>query len=195
MLTDAEKRSLRPRLRFRVLITFSNGSVLPIEFIDGSTKLIDQSFNAQLIPDLNQNDLDNTVVVCDVARVELLPGSPIEVFMPVEITEWEQVITTVGDDQFITFTIEQEHPPQFTPLEVDQIDFDGNVVLRQNIGVRDVPAPVDNLLCGSVVAIIINGTLSAPFLDGVDDGPSYDNGDLQTVAGIGGRFEFIVTVR
>jgi len=90
----------------------------------------------------------------------------------------------------------------FRVLQPDQTDDDGNVVVQANVGIRDFPAPVINPICGTVVAVIMNGTLSVPFLQGVPDptgvgqlnDPSFDAGDVSSVASIGGRYEFLVTV-
>ena len=95
-LTDAEKAELRPRMRLRIQITFTDGSVQTIDFITGSSNLVDPRFDALASPDLNQNDLGNVVVLCDVASVQLEPGSQIEVFIPVELTAFQLVETTTG---------------------------------------------------------------------------------------------------
>ena len=68
--------------------------------------------------------------------------------------------------------------------------------LLNNIGTRDVPSPVTNPICGSVVSIVIEGTLSVPFLGAAGTGaPSVDNGDPNEVASIGGRYRFQVAVQ
>jgi len=90
ILSDVDKRALRPRIRFRIRITFAGGSTMDVEFINGSSNFVDPSFDTRSDPDLNQNDLDNVVVICDVQRVEVLPTSPIEVFMPVPLQEYVQ---------------------------------------------------------------------------------------------------------
>ena len=196
ILTESEKRALRPRVRLRVTVTFTDESSTTIEFIDGSANLVEQDFDAQALPDLNQNDLDNAVVRCDVTRVEVEPNADIEVFIPVTLTIWQstEVTNPVGGED-IVFERTGEISPRFRALQVDLQDDDGNTVLQRNIGARDVAAPVDDPLCGSVVAIVMNGVLSVPFLDGVDDNPSYDIDDENTQASIGGRFEFLVTVQ
>ncbi len=197
ILTDAEKRSLRPRMRMRLRVTFTDGTFAVFEFIDGSQNLVDQNFDAQAFPDLNQNDLDNAVVICDVASVELEPGSDIEVFIPVELTGYELIEVTgaAGVITGVTYEPRTRIAPQFRTMEIDERDADGNVTLQRNIGVRDVPSPTLNPLCGSVIAIVVDGVLAVPFLDGVSDAPSYDQGDVATVAGIGGRYEFRVSVQ
>lgn len=194
-LTEAEKRALRPRLRMRVRVTFTDQTTTDIEFVGGSRNLIDQNFSAQAFPDLNQNDLDNAVVVCDVASVALEPGSDIEAFVPVELTGFDLIETTnqTGTVIGVTFEPRERRPPAFLPLDVDDVDADGNVSLQRNIGVRDVPSPVDNPRCGSVIAIVVNGVLSVPFFDGA--APSFDRDDEATEAQIGGRYEFRVSVQ
>lgn len=195
VLTDGEKRALRPRIRFRIDIIFANGEIMPVEFVSGSTTLVDPRFDALSEPDLNQNDLDNVVVFCDVAAIQIRPGSVIEVFIPVNLNQYEQVIVRDQNENIQTdFEFDQAFAPQFRQLQVDQTDADGNVVLRQNIGVRDVPSPVLQPNCGRVISIVLNGLLDVPFLAGVDDTPSYSVDDIQTVAGIGGRYEFVVSV-
>lgn len=196
VLTNAEKRALRPRVRMRIRVTFVNGIQTIFEFVDGSTRLVDPRFDTQAVPDLNQNDLDNSVVLCDVARVEVDPTSSIEVFVPVSLRVYELVQTTgVGGNITTEFQLRDTLPPAFRALAQDQVDERGNVVLQANVGIRDFPAPVPGpLLCGSVVAIVMNGTLRVPFLRGVDNNPSYDRDAAAVVAGIGGRFEFEVAV-
>ena len=36
-LSEAELRALRPRIRFRMQVTFQDGTTMPIEFVDGSS--------------------------------------------------------------------------------------------------------------------------------------------------------------
>lgn len=195
-LSDGEKRALRPRIRMRVRITFTDGSFLILEFIDGSSNLVAPNFDAQSLSDLNENTLDTVVVLCDVASVQIEPGSAIDVFVPVELKAYELVETTTGFGAVDReFQLRESIPPQFRVLQVDEVDSDGNVTARQNIGARDVPSATFNPLCGSVVAIVVDGVLSVPFLDGVDNDPSFDRDDPNTAGTIGGRYEFIVNVR
>jgi len=194
--TDAQKRELRPRIRLRIRATFTDGSFQTIEFVTGTPGIVDPDFNAESFTDLDQNTLDNAVVVCDVASVQIEPGTEVEVFIPVELTEFELVESqTTGGGTVVEFEERQRIPPQFRGLQVDDVDEDGNTILQRNVGIRNVPTPIGGLLCGSVVAIVINGALSVPFLDGVSSDPSYDVGDEATVAGIGGRYEFQVFVQ
>ena len=124
-----------------------------------------RAFDADVFPDLNQNDLNNAVVLCDVSRIEIEPGSDIEVFLPVELARYNfREIQDPGEAGAVgTYVLQESIPPRFRSLETDETDADGNIVVRRNIGVRDVPAPVPNPVCGSVVPIIMNGVLSVPF--------------------------------
>ncbi len=194
-LTAAEKRALRPRVRLRVRVVFRNGVSTTFEIVDGSANLIDQNFNTQATPDLNQNDLDNLVVVCDVQSVTIMPGST-DVFIPTALQGYQLVsVNTGGANNVLQFIQRQLTLPIFRPLQVDQIDADGNVIVTANVGVRDQPAPITDPICGSVITITMDGALRVPFLDGVDDSPSFDQDDASTVASIGGRFEFSVGVQ
>ena len=195
-LTNAEKLALKPRIRMRLRITFTDGNFQTIEFITGSPDLVDPDFDAQAFPDLNQNDLNNAVVSCDVANIIQEPNSIIEVFVPVELTAFELVETANQVGGVTTeFQPRGRIVPQFQNLLVDDLGPDDNVVLQRNIGIRDVLNPAPTVFCGSVVTIVITGVLSVPFLDGVSDSPSYDLADEDTVASIGGRYEFRLTMR
>lgn len=195
-LTDAEKQLIRPRLRLRVRVTFVDGTFQVIEFITGSRSLIDPSFDAQAFPDLNQNDMDNAVVWCDVAEVRLEPGTNLEVFVPVELTGFELVETSnIGGQIATTFEARERISPRFRAMQVDDVDDDGNTTLQRNIGIRDIPGPTSNFICGTVMGIVIEGVLSVPFLEGVTDAPSYDVNDESQEASIGGRYEFRVALQ
>lgn len=196
-LTDAEIRSLRPRVRMRLQITFTDGSAQEVEFIDGTTSFLDPDFDAEAFADLNQNTLTNVVNRCDVAAVTLAPGSQVEVFMPVELLGFQLVEgTTPGGGTSQTWEQRTTIDPAFRALQVDEVDDDGNVLVQRNVGIRDTVAPTTNVLCGSVIAVTISGTLTAPFLEaaGAND-PSFDIEDEATIARIGGRFEFNASVR
>ena len=84
---------------------------------------------------------------------------------------------------------ETSPPPQYYILRVDDADEEGNVTARRNIGIRDAPASVVDPICGTVVAIVLDGVLSVPFYG---DAPGYDGADAPAVAVVGGRFEFEV---
>lgn len=193
-LTSAELRSLRPRVRFRVRVDFVDQSFNVFEFVSGSSKLIDQDFDQQADPDLNENDLDNVVVVCDVASVELVGN--IEVFVPVRIEQFRLVVPEQGDPTYIRVGEIHSDSLQFIPLEVDLVDMDGNVILQQNIGIRDVPVPVSGPSCGSMIAFVLNGVLSVPFGEDLPtDDPAVRIDDFQSQARIGGRYEIDVQIR
>jgi hypothetical protein len=130
-----------------------------------------------------------------VASVQLEPDSNVEVFIPVPIEVWEQVEVDEGDQAGTEFIQRAVIAPQFRPLEVDDVDADGNIILRRNIDVRDVLSPTTNVVCGTVIAIVVDGVLTVPFLAGVSANPSFDQDDEETEAGIGGRYEFRVSVQ
>ncbi len=193
--TADELANLHPRVRLRVRITFVDGTFQTVEMISGSRNFVDATFDAEAIPDLNQNDLTNIVVQCDVAQVGLEPGSNIEVFIPVQ-QQGFQLVETQNDGGSVTtdFQPREAFAPQFWPLATDDVDDDGNIILRRNIDARDQLTATTNVVCGSVVAINMNGVLSVPFQI-TNDQPSFDQDDAQTVASIGGRYEFRVSVR
>jgi len=188
VLTDEEKRNLRPRLRFRLQVTFGDGQQAVVEFVDGSTKLVQPTFDSSAEPDLNENDLDNFVVKCDVIRVEII--EPVEVFVPVELTTFQFVEPTGTEQGF--FRPLALIPPQFQPLLPDEVDADGNTTLRRNVGIRDRAGPVDNPRCGAVIGVIVDGDLSVPFRGPI---PGFDVADLESAASVGGRYEFRITVQ
>jgi hypothetical protein len=196
-LTGPQLAELRPRVRMRLRITYSDGTFQTVEVIDGSGNFVDPNFNAQSLPDLNQNDLTNVVARCDVASIALEPGTNIEVFVPVPLIGFQLVEVTVGNVVSSVFQPRTQILPQFRALQIDDVDADGNTILRRNIDVRDVLSPTTNVVCGSVVAVVVDGVLSVPFLRGVpdNDAPSFDQDDAATVASIGGRFEFRVSVQ
>jgi len=198
VLTDAETRDLRPRVRFRVQVTYrSSGATqtpptTTFEFVDGSSKLVDQDFDTASAPDLTANDLDNVVISCGsgVERIEVLPGAQVEVFIPAEIVEFQQrQLTTPAGDVDIEFVETQRISPQFRGMQPDDVDGDNNLVLRRNMDIRQVPVPIVRPVCGTVAAFVMSGVLEVPFLF---DFPSYDIGDTATVASIGGQYAFVV---
>lgn len=194
-LTPYERRTLQPRIRFRVRVDFVNGGVNVFEFIDGSVKLVDTRFDATAEPDLIENELTNAIVVCDVLRVAI--EGPIEVFMPVAIAGYQ--FQEADDNRPATFVFTEflEESLRFIPLEVDLVDQDGNIILQQNIGLRDVPVPVDGPRCGSVVSFTVTGTLAVPFLTTPifsSNDPSVRLDDQVALARVGGRFAVRVQV-
>ncbi len=190
-LTDAQKRALNPRFRLRVRVTFTDGTFQLVEFLDGSADLVDPTFVAESEPDLNQNNLNTVVVVCGVARVDIV--DPIQVFVPVMWTVFDFVDPTGLNPGF--FRVGRQETPRFVTLQVDDVDEDLNTLLQRNIGIRDAPGPVDDPLCGSVVAIVVNGVLSVPFFAQGGGTPGFDILDARSAASLGGRYEFRVTLR
>jgi hypothetical protein len=191
MLTDLEKRLLRPRIRFRVGITFTDGQTATVEFINGSRYLVQPTFDSQSEPDLNQNDLRDVVVTCDVASVQVL--DPIEVFVPVEVTRFQFVEPSGVTPGF--FREAGRIPPGFQSLEVDTVDQDLNTIVRRNIGIRDRPSTVENPRCGSVIGILLDGVLSVPFREDLGGVPGFEVADIPSAASVGGRYEFRVTIQ
>ena len=183
ILTDAEKRSLKPLGRFRVSVTFTDESEQILEFFQGS-RFVDPTYEAVSQQEFAQRDYTNSVVLCDVLRLDLADFA-IEVFVPVQIDTYQYEPPTDTRPGFNRFT--GSFPPQFWELQVDSED-----VLR-NIAPRDAPAPVDNPACGSVVTVVLEGALAVPFT--VGDRPSYLEDDVFQVAGIGGRYSVRISVR
>lgn len=194
VLTDEQKIALRPRVRLTVRITFTDNSILDVEFISGSADFVQPLFLAQSAPDLNQNDLETIVAVCDVQSVALRPGSPIEVFIPVQLTQLGLLAVTGGFGGDVTgvFLDQGFITPRFRELRIDGPGPDG-IEIRQNIGVEDLPGPIQNPLCGSVIGITLDGTLSVPFHPSRTV-PSFDQDSPIEIGTIGGRFEFRVTI-
>lgn len=193
---ESQFANLHPRVRLRLRTTFVDGTFQVTEFITGSSEFVDPAFDATSTPDLNQNNFDNAVVLCDVASVQLEPGTDVEVFIPVSLTEFERVETSGEGGQITLPPVEREQtPPGFRPLRVDVRDADGNVTLARNIDVRDVPTPITGVTCGTVVTVTIGGTLAVPFLRTVSTEPSFLRGDDSTIAQIGGSFEFRVAAQ
>ena len=191
-LTPAEEKALRARIRMRVRITHADGTFQTVEMISGSGEFVDPAFDAQSVADLSQNTLTNVVVPCDVASIQLEPGTNVEVFIPVSLKVWELVEVGEGQDVQLEPVLRTTIPPQFQAIQVDEIDEDGNVILRRNVDPRDVLTPAANVVCGSVVPLVVEGVLTVPFFT---NEPGYDQNDLNTVAGVGGRFSFSATVQ
>ena len=193
---------LRPRLRFRVTVMFTDGNSTTFEFVDGSQLVQgdpivgdpDFDLGTLILPsDLTENALTNAVVLCDVALVTI--DGLIEMFVPVNLKEIQVEDAGQGTEptrQLATITL-----PQFVPLLVDEVDANGTVVTLRNFGVRDIPAPATNLLCGTVVAIVLNGTLTVPFV--VDENgetvPGFLDTDVGSQTSIPGRFDLELTLQ
>ncbi|MFQ5495370.1 MAG: hypothetical protein ACE5EX_08315 [Phycisphaerae bacterium] len=195
-LTPEEKQNLHPLIRATLQVTFADLTVLEIEAVTGNTKLVQQGFQAPLFDETIPPQTFARVGLCDVISVELLTADT-EFFVPVELTEFEliEVATPTGNVGDVTFEARTRTPPQFQPLRIDDVDAGRNVILLRNVDIRNVPTPVTNPVCGSVIAIVLDGTLSVPFLTGVSEAPSFDQDDEATRAAIGGRFRFSVTIK
>jgi len=188
--------SLRARIRMQLRITFTDGTFLTVELISGSSEFVDPAFDATATADLTRNTLTNVAVRCDVATVELEPGTSVEAFIPVPIEVYELVEVDAGDEVDIVPQLRSTLPPQFRTLLVDEVDAEGNVTLQRNIDIRDVLSPTTNVVCGSIVPVIVEGTLTVPFFAEAPTGnPSYDQDDEVTEAGIGGRYQFRVSAQ
>ncbi|HEY3241910.1 MAG TPA: hypothetical protein VGM03_01040 [Phycisphaerae bacterium] len=192
--------TLRPRVRFTTRVTFVDNSFLDLEFVDGSNifqNRVDTGngpmFAGALPPDLTQNTKTNAVVLCDVARVEVL--DPVEVFVPVFLKII--MITPATPQNPAQPILAGTMAPQFRPLLVDVLNADGAVVLQRNFGIRDVPPVATGLTCGSVVGMIMSGTLRVTFVsdeNGVNN-PGYVTTDIQGAATNPGRFQFRMSIR
>lgn len=157
LLEDAD---LRPRVRVRLRITFSNGEQLDTEFNDGSATIIDPRVDAATFPELTRTVQTNLVVQCDVARVELLTLPSI--FVPVF---FETIQIDPGDENTAPFRVLVDRTnPRFELLEIDDVDAQGTTILQRNLDIRDVPGPAVGPNCGSVVTITLSGTLRTPFV-------------------------------
>ncbi len=197
-----DDENLRPRVRFTVLVTFTDGNSTTFEFVDGSQLVQgdpivgDPDFDlADLIlpTDLTENALTNAVVLCDVSLVT--PIGFIEMFMPVNLKEIQ--VEEAGQGTEPTRQLATITRPQFVPLLVDEVDDNNTIIVLRNFGTRDIPAPATNLLCGTVVAIVLNGTLTVPFV--VDENGETVPGFLDTDEGsqtsIPGRFDLVLTLQ
>lgn len=190
-LTQTE--GLRPRVRMLVLITFTTGEQILVEFNDGSATILDPSEDASNFPDLIQTQQDNIVVQCDVARVELV-GLP-SIFVPVQ---FETIRIETGDLNTQPFRVQvSTTPPGFVTLRVDDVDAFGNTTVRRNVDIRDRPAPAIGPNCGSVVTITLAGTLRVPFERNEFDMnvPGVLDTNNAALAASPGRFSIIVGIR
>jgi len=195
-LTPAQESALRARIRMRIRITFTDGTFQTVEFISGTEDFVEPTADTEALPDLSKNTLTNVAVRCDVASVQLEPGTSIDVFIPVTMEIWELVEVTVANEADIVPQLIGNIPPQFRALQVDDVDQDGNVTLLRNIDPRNVLSPIANLVCGSVVPIEVTGVLAVPFFpEGGTGNPGYDQGDVNVVAVIGGRYRFTVSAQ
>jgi hypothetical protein len=200
-VVDPAAADVRARVRLLVNVQFINGVTLQFEFMDGSQVVQgsvdiggETQFVGTLPPDLLEPELINQVVQCDVTRVEVVSGA-IEVFVPVFLKEIR--IEPGGEGTDPTRQLEQVIPPAFRALQVDDVDERLNVVVTRNIGIRDQPGPVIDVVCGSVVAFILEGTLEVPFVQDENGAlvPGYLDTDEPSEATIPGRYRVITTTR
>lgn len=200
-LTDEQRENLHPLIRATIRVTFTDQTVLELEAVTGNPDLVEAGFARPSIPDDTvPAEVFTRVGICDVASVSLVTTET-EVFIPVEITGFE-LIQLTNDSGNVTgndFEPRTRIPPQFRPLQIDDVDDNFNIVTLRNVDIRTVPSPVTNPLCGAVIVIALEGTLSVPFLERagvvVSDAPSFDQDDEATIAAIGGRYQFDVAIK
>lgn len=186
-----DQPGLRPRVRLRLRITFINSETLDMEFSDGSP-IVDPRVGA--LPELTRVVRTNFVAQCDVARVELITLP--EVFVP-SFFRTLRVIRDVFNTEIGRELISNE-PPRFQLLEIDDVDAQGNTLLRRNFDIRDVPPPAVGPNCGSVVAITLSGTLRLPLVALQQNGnlvPGVLDTDDLSLASSPGRFQLTVGIR
>lgn len=195
-----ETPNIRPRIRVRVLITFTNGGVTTVELVEGTPGIIQGGFDPSAFVDITDGDLNNYIIQCDVARVDVISA---EVFVPVEFRTFREDDTNlivVGGVLQNQFVVDQTEQPQFLALRRDDLDGFGNILVRRNFDVREAPAPALDLLCGTVVGLELRGQLDVSFFTGLVEGaqqtvPGVDVEDLAARASHPGRFEFLTSVR
>ena len=193
---DVSDPNLRPRVRVRVVVVFADGSARVVEFIDGAqitqtstTETVDGSTQDAIIPpDLDRPVLNNQVMQCDISLIGIIPEI-IEVYVPVFIGEY--TVEEIPDFGLETRLV-QVFPPQFYPLQMDEVDLLGNTTTLRNIGIRDIPGPLEDLTCGSVVLFSLEGTLRVPF---IGDSPGWIDEDAPTIAAFPGRFKVLTAVQ
>ena len=206
-------RSLRPRVRIPLRVTYANGNFLTFEFIDGdgaveldvfSDDEEDEEDVLEEVPldaRLTERDLNRLVATCDVARVEIDGNA--QVFVPVYVRTIDVEIPEFGGRFRV---VEQIDPPQFRPVLADEIDADFNVTLLRNFSIEDGPAPAENLRCGAVMGIVLTGTVGVPFtgpettasdefIASQDEVPGFLNTDTAAEASIPGRYQYLVQIR
>jgi len=198
---DITDPNLRPRVRIIADVAFTDGSSRVMEFVDGST--ITQTVDAigaapgvpptvaVIPPDLVSPPLTNQVVQCDVAAVAIRPQS-IEVYVPVFMHEYSYVTTAAAGNDVLTRELSATYPPQFWQLEVDEVDEFLNATIIRNFGIRDVPGPIQDLTCGSVVMFSLEGALQVPFIGGI---PGWLDEDTPTIEAFPGRYRMVTSVR
>lgn len=202
--------NLRPRVRFRVRVDFDADTANVFEFLDGSD-LFDGVVStlgedgstvttaAATPPELTEDTLTNTVLICDVARVSpdiefTDTQSSIEMFIPTFLKEITVTATELG---LIRRELSSIFQPGFQPLLVDSVNDSGAVVTLRNFGTRGIPGFPESLTCGSVVTFVLSGDLTLPFVvDEINANvPGFLDTDTPSQAAVPGRFELSVSVR
>lgn len=198
-----DESSPRPRIRFRVRVTFTDASFLEFEFVDGAEVFqaapvigdaeLDAIGDVPVPADLTANELRNGVVVCDVARVEIVGN--VELYIPVFTKVIQITASTLGGNP--TRQLTEIIPRAFVPLIPDEVDENLSTLVVHNFGIRDVPAPVENLLCGTVVTAILTGVLDIPFVvdENGDQSPGFLDTDDAAAAAIPGRFRLTIQLQ
>lgn len=200
-ISSEDRRSIKPLIRMGVRVTFADidpttgeRATLDFEFSSGSTEIVDPTFAQETKPDRERAGMQNAVLLCDVTQVEIFPLSSLEVFVPVQILEYELVnVAGAGGAQDTDFEIRGRQDPRFRQLELDDAD-DVEGGLQRNIDQRDFSSQAFPL-CGNAVSFVVSGVLSVPFLTGTDDNPSFDRADVNTEARIGGRYQIRVSIQ
>lgn len=185
--------ALRPRVAVRVRITFPDNEMLEVEFVDGSSTIVSAEVDITQFPDLSRNEQDNLVVQCDVVQVELVELP--RVFLPTAV---ETLTVDPGDENTAPFTrLVTRTQPQFELLERDDVDQNGNTLLQRNFDIRDVPGPAIGPNCGSVVTIVLSGTLRVPFRVNALNllVPGFFDTENTEIATVPGRFQLNVGIR
>jgi hypothetical protein len=208
---DLENVDLRPRVRAQVFVQFQDGSTRTLEFLDGgqlsqlSTLSVDETGGetevvAVLPPDLDRPPLNNQVMQCDVDLIDLdFENLGVEVYVPVFYgTFVVENVDLIGLVKRLT----QLFQPQFVQLESDDLDASGDLVIVNNIDIRDIPGPINQITCGSVIAYVLDGTLRVPFVtgpfaEGIEGAvfPGWLEDDEASEANFPGRYRIRALVR
>ena len=188
---DVSDPNLRPRIRLRVQITYTNDSTGTFELLDGSD-IVEGTLAGGTIsvpPELTEFTLTNFVAVCDIASVDPVQ---VEVFVPVSLT----TVRLVEAEDTVVREIGATVPPSFVVLQADQVDANNNVVFLRNFDIRNLPVLVPNVQCGSVVGFTVSGTLQVTFANIFGGNvPGYLDTDAAGQASNPGRFEFTTSLR
>jgi hypothetical protein len=196
---DINIPDLRPRVRVRATVTFADGTARPLEFVDGSqitettTVSAGETTTATLPVDLLRPELNNQVLPCDVAEIRV-DAESFTVYVPVFIRTFQ---VEEVEDQGLELRLLEILAPQFWPLERDEVDEYLNTTVVRNFPIRELPAPVFDLTCGSVVLYALEGTLEVPFVNefNVSGVPGWNVDNEPTIEAFPGRFSVSTVVR